>query len=144
MKACQSTVSDDVSLVEYNRWLVTERKWTSAEEGRRMLSQMREYRKATQRSHLERGRQRAEVVRAQREEAAKKGLALQEHRRLHGSEVKAQVEQWNERLLSQRRAWEAYGSTVRSSLSSDKKGWRKQFEQAHPSTSLFQASVFTQ
>jgi len=55
-------------------------------------------------------------------------MALQEHKRAHGHEVKAQVGNWNEQLSSQRRAWSDYGNTVKSVLISDKKQSRKQFE----------------
>ena len=74
-----------VSLAEYNRWLIAEENWNVAEDGRQTLAQIRDFRRAVRQDHLERGRERTELSKTQRELALKKVSAFREHKKSRGN-----------------------------------------------------------
>uniref|UniRef100_A0A7S3C6Z0 Uncharacterized protein n=1 Tax=Haptolina ericina TaxID=156174 RepID=A0A7S3C6Z0_9EUKA len=109
------------STIEYNRWLVTEENWKVAEDTRETLGQIRDFRRAVREDRLSKGRQRANESRSQRGEAQRK---VQEHHMQNaagGSEVKSLVDNWNDQLSTQRRAWSDYGNSLKTVLKPDLK-----------------------
>ena len=120
-RSAQEVYNGLASTIEYNRWLVTEENWKVAEDTRETLGQIRDFRRAVREDRLSKGRQRANESRSQRGEAQRK---VQEHHMQNaagGSEVKSLVDNWNDQLSTQRRAWSDYGSSLKTVLKPDLK-----------------------
>ena len=118
-RSAQEVYNGLASTIEYNRWLVTEENWKVAEDTRETLGQIRDFRRAVREDRLSKGRQRANESRSQRGEAQRK---VQEHHMQNaagGSEVKSLVDNWNDQLSTQRRAWSDYGSSLKTVLKPD-------------------------
>jgi len=118
-----------ISQAEYNRWLVAEENWNVAEDGRQTLNQIRDFRRAVRQEHLERGRERTEKSRQQRDLALQKVASFRESKRSKGNEVKAQIGNWNEQVSMQRRAWSDYGNALKTGLTAERKNTRRAHEQ---------------
>jgi len=103
-----------LSLVEYNRWLVTEENWTMAEEIREQHVEGENFRKAREDRHRERGQVRQQDTVEQMKEAKTK---VDAHRRFNleqGSQVKRDVMAWKEAANDEKTEWAKYGAEIKA------------------------------
>jgi hypothetical protein len=94
-----------LTLAEFNRWLVTEENWSTAEQVRQLHIEGEQFRKAREDRHRERGQVRQQDTVEQMKEAKTRVDAHRRHNLEQGSLVKRDVVAWNQARHENRDEW---------------------------------------